>query len=157
MRSSRVGNLSSVTGSVETRPAFVEKDQATERCEAIKETSNAWLFPQVLDVRNPAMNEDEIDGSLAGHLVGNMNIAALRVLSFRNHRAHAPSTLRSTIVSAQTGILEESMAAVRARGGISALTARIRLNACSQTYRYFPSALPNRQAFYSSTNFLSQF
>jgi hypothetical protein len=50
-----------------------------------EEAGNARLFPEVLYMRNPAVNEDEVDRSLARNLICNMEIAAPGVLSFGNH------------------------------------------------------------------------
>jgi hypothetical protein len=45
------------------------------------------LVPGELDVRDPPWDEDEVDGPVADHLIGDVNVAALGVPGVRDHRA----------------------------------------------------------------------
>jgi hypothetical protein len=58
-----------------SRAAPVEEDQSCERGQSLQESRERDL-PPVLDVRDPAVHEDEVERTLAHDLVGEMNIAA---------------------------------------------------------------------------------
>jgi hypothetical protein len=45
----------------------------------------ARIIPIVLNVRNEARNEDEIDRALTEHLIGHVNVAALGVAGLGLH------------------------------------------------------------------------
>jgi hypothetical protein len=67
--------------------ALVEADQAGERAEPVQHVRRGRVRPVVVEVRHEAGNEDEVERPVAGHLVGDVHVAALRVL---DRRAHAP-------------------------------------------------------------------
>jgi hypothetical protein len=67
-------------GSVgQTGAALVEPDQSRERPEPFEEARVARLLPVELQVRDEARHEHEIERPLARHLVGDVDVAALRV------------------------------------------------------------------------------
>jgi hypothetical protein len=61
------------------RAALVEQDQPGERCESIEEPREARLLPDVLDVRDPTMDEYEVLRSIADNLISDVQLAAARV------------------------------------------------------------------------------
>ena len=62
------------------RAALVDQDQAGERRQAEQKAREGWLGPEVLEVRDPAHDEDEIARTAADDLVGDVDIAAARVV-----------------------------------------------------------------------------
>src|SRR6266550_4318210 len=67
-------------------PALVEEDQSGERRQALEKARRLRLFPQELDVRDPAGDVDEVERPVADDLVGDVDIATLRVSGLRRHR-----------------------------------------------------------------------
>ena len=63
--------------------ALVEADQPRERREPLQEMRRARLFPVILEVRHPARHEDKIERPITDHLVGDIDVATLRVVGFR--------------------------------------------------------------------------
>ena len=64
---------------------LVEQDQPRHRREAIQKLCKRWLVPEVLEVRDPAHHEDQIDGTGTDHFVGDVHVAAVRVAHARTH------------------------------------------------------------------------
>jgi hypothetical protein len=73
----------------ESRPSWIDHDQAGERRQAPQECREARLLPIVVEVREQPRDEDEVDRSAADHLVGDVDIAALRVMNLWG--VHGPS------------------------------------------------------------------
>ena len=71
----------------ETHAALVEQQQPRERGEAVEEPSLSRILPGELDVTHPTGNEDEVDRPLAEDLVGDVDVAALRVPRLGDHPA----------------------------------------------------------------------
>jgi hypothetical protein len=69
----------------ETGPTLVEHDQPAERGEPPEEGGLQGVFPGQFDVRDPAGDEDEVDRSVPDHLVGEVDLAALRVSGLHSH------------------------------------------------------------------------
>ena len=64
----------------EADAALVEQDQPRERREAFEEPGEAGGVPHRLDVRDPPHHEDHVDGSVAHHLIGDVDpVGGLRV------------------------------------------------------------------------------
>ena len=59
-----------------TRAALVEQDQPRERRKPLQEPAVAFVFPVQVEIGNEARHEDEIERSLAYHLVGDPHVAA---------------------------------------------------------------------------------
>jgi hypothetical protein len=59
-----------------SRAAPVEEDQSCERGQSLQESRERRDLPPVLDVRDPAVHEDEVERTLAHDSVGEMDIAA---------------------------------------------------------------------------------
>src|SRR3974377_63194 len=76
----------------QTCAPFVEKNKTTERGKSVKQAGDAWLFPEMLYVRNPTMHEHQIKRSIPSHLVGNVNTTAFDVSSLGGHHANDGST-----------------------------------------------------------------
>ena len=72
----------------ETRAALVEEDEAREGGEAAQEAREARLAPEVLEVRDPAHDEDEVERPVADDLIGDVDLAAARV-----HRLGRPPSV----------------------------------------------------------------
>ena len=49
----------------------------------LQEAREGRLVPEVVEVRDPAHDEDEIDRAVADHLVGDVDVAAARVVRLR--------------------------------------------------------------------------
>ena len=68
----------------EADAALVEQDQPRERREAFEEPGEAGGVPHRLDVRDPPHHEDHVDGSVAHHLIGDVDpVGRLRVAGLR--------------------------------------------------------------------------
>ena len=65
--------------------ALVEDDQPCERREPPAKGRLERIVPGELDVRGPARHEHEVDGPVADHLVGDVDVAALGVPGLRRH------------------------------------------------------------------------
>src|SRR4029453_5078287 len=63
----------------ETRAALVEADQARERSEPLEEVGVRRIPPVDLEVREEPGDEDQVERSVAGQLVGDVDVAAPRV------------------------------------------------------------------------------
>ena len=63
--------------------ALVEQDQAGEGSEPAEERRLPLVRPDELDVRDRAGNPDQVEGPVAQHLVGDRDLAALRVARLR--------------------------------------------------------------------------
>lgn len=59
--------------------ALVEQDQPRERRKPLQEPCITFVFPVQIEIGNEAWHEDEIERSLAGHLIGDPHIAAASV------------------------------------------------------------------------------
>ena len=60
--------------------AFVEGDQPRERCQTFQESGERRLLPHLLDVARPAHHQDDVDGSGADRLIGDVHaVCGLRV------------------------------------------------------------------------------
>ncbi len=72
----------------EAGAALVDQDEARERRQAVEKAREGRLGPEVLEVRDPAHDEDEIARTAADDLVGDVDVAAARVvrLGHRHHR-----------------------------------------------------------------------
>src|SRR5262249_32009473 len=67
----------------ETRAALVKENQTRERGQPAKESGDHRLFPTVFDVAHPARHIDQIDRTVADHLIRNVYVATLGVMRFR--------------------------------------------------------------------------
>ena len=70
----------------QTGAALVEADQACDRAEPFEEVRVARLLPVLLEVGDEAGEEHEVDRPVAGHLVGDAEVAAARVADRRANR-----------------------------------------------------------------------
>ena len=59
----------------------ISRENAARR---LQEAREGRLGPEVLEVRDPAHDEDEIDGAAADDLVGDVDVAAARVVRLGN-------------------------------------------------------------------------
>jgi hypothetical protein len=66
--------------------ALVEDDQARHRSEALEQPRVCWALPRELDMVRHVRDPDEIGRSVAHHLEGDRNVAALGVLRLGLHR-----------------------------------------------------------------------
>ena len=73
----------------EAGAALVEQDQPRERGEPEEEARERGLLPEVLEVRDPAHHEHEVERAVAHDLVGDVDVAAARVAHARSH-GHDP-------------------------------------------------------------------
>jgi hypothetical protein len=69
----------------ETGPAFVIKHDPRERGEQLHEASEARLFPEGIQVREPAKPQHQIMTAAADDLIPNIDIATTSVTRFRWH------------------------------------------------------------------------
>ena len=69
----------------ETGPACVEDDEPRERSEAAEEPREGRLIPLVLDMREQARDEHEVDGAVADDLVRDVDLATLGVSRLGRH------------------------------------------------------------------------
>ncbi len=69
----------------EPHATLVEEDQAREGREPLEEAAHERMLPGVEDVSEEG-GEDEIDRSVAEHLVGDRHVAAARVANLRDRR-----------------------------------------------------------------------
>jgi hypothetical protein len=76
----------------EPRPSRIDHDQPREGRQATQEPREARLLPVVVDVREQPRDEHEVDRPAADHLIGDVDIAALRVLNPRT--VHRPTVSR---------------------------------------------------------------
>ena len=74
--------------------ALVEQDEPRERAQPRHEMGEAGIFPMHFEVGDVARHEHEIDLAVADDLIGNPNVAALRVTRLR--RRHGRTLRRST-------------------------------------------------------------
>jgi hypothetical protein len=72
----------------EAHSALVEHDQPRERGEAVVEAPDAGLFAKHLQVREGAVDEDDVERALANGVVGDVDVTASRVTDLRFGRAH---------------------------------------------------------------------
>ena len=63
---------------------FVEKDQPGEGRQPAQESGEGGLGPEVLEVRHPAHHEDQVQRTVAQHLVGDVDVATTSVVGGRN-------------------------------------------------------------------------
>jgi hypothetical protein len=66
-----------------TGAAFVEDDEATESGESAKGASNGRVLPSQLDMVGASRDVDHIMWPFAQHLIGDVDLATLRVTSLR--------------------------------------------------------------------------
>ncbi len=66
--------------------AAVEQDQAVEDGQPLEEAAHRRRLPELLDLGDPAGQEQQVERALAGHLVGDARVAAARIA-----RGRAPS------------------------------------------------------------------
>lgn len=64
--------------------ALVEADEPGEGAEALQEASRPGILPVVLEVGHEARHEDEVERPRPGDLIGDVQVAALRVLGSRH-------------------------------------------------------------------------
>jgi len=69
----------------EPGPTLVEQDQPERPGEALVEGAPVRRFPAVDQVRDVSGHEDEVDLSVADHLVGDRDAAAARVADVERH------------------------------------------------------------------------
>ena len=83
--------------------ALVEHDQPRERRQPAQEASQARFLPGHLDVRDEARHQDEIDRTVAEHLVGDADRPALRIarLGRCHHAPPSPQWDAASIEAAQ--------------------------------------------------------
>ncbi len=92
----RVSRSGTAAGPVrEAGAALVEADQPRERAEPVEEVRVARLLPVLLEVRDEAGHEHEVDRPGAGHLVGDAELAAPCVADRRARRAVCPQGARA--------------------------------------------------------------
>ena len=65
----------------EPRAALVEPDEPRERAQALEEAGRPRMLPLIFQVRHEAGDDDEVERPASRHLVGDVQTAALRVLS----------------------------------------------------------------------------
>ena len=95
----------------EARAALVENDQTREGGQPLEEARPRRLLPRQLDVRHPAGDEDQIQRPFADDLVGDVDVAALRVSRLGCHDpkcgsfevARQPGVLANVTCYAETG------------------------------------------------------
>lgn len=63
---------------------LVEHDQTTKRRESLEVSALGWVLPLQLEVRDEWWNVNEVEGSIADDLIGDVHVARLRVPSFGN-------------------------------------------------------------------------
>jgi hypothetical protein len=86
----------------EPRPALVEPDEPRERAQALEEAGRPRMLPLIFQVRHEAGDDDEAERPASRHLVGDVQTAALCVLSLgcgshdAPHRLWARRSERST-------------------------------------------------------------
>src|SRR3977135_3054886 len=63
------------------RPAapLVKENEPRERGKPVQEIGHGRQFPDEREVRDPAQDEDYVDGAVADHLVRDVDVAATRV------------------------------------------------------------------------------
>ena len=74
--------------------AAVEQDQPPERGEPLEEAAVGRRLPEVLDLRDPAGQEQQVEAAVADDLVGDRRVAAARVAGLRDH-ARPPISARN--------------------------------------------------------------
>src|SRR6185312_5787687 len=72
----------------EAHSALVEHDQARERGKAVVEAPDAGLVAKHLQVREGAVDEDDVERALANGVIGDVDIATSRVADLWFGRAH---------------------------------------------------------------------
>ena len=77
MRCSSVG--ASATGIRQSRAPPVEVDDPGKRRQAVEEPRRRFVLPDQLDMREVPVDKDEVEVALAEHLVGDVEVAALRI------------------------------------------------------------------------------
>jgi hypothetical protein len=75
-------------------PAAVDQDQPRELRLALEQPREGRLLPQVLDVRDDAGDEDEVERPVAEHLVRDRRVAPAGVSRARRHLVSARSSPR---------------------------------------------------------------
>ena len=68
----------------QSRAAFVEEDEARERREAAQESGERRLGPEILEMRDPAHDEDQVQRSITENLVGDVDVATTGVVGWWN-------------------------------------------------------------------------
>jgi hypothetical protein len=110
--------------------APVEHYQSRERREAAEEPGERRHLPAVLDVRDPAVHVEKVERPFAYDLVGDVNVAALRVPRLGSHgasfrpRSEARNTPR---IRSATG-LEELQSSTLGTESIFGISARSCIN-----------------------------
>ena len=66
-------------------PSLVEADEPRERREPFEEGRVARLFPVELEVAGKPGDEDEVERPVTRHLVGDRDVAALRIANRASH------------------------------------------------------------------------
>src|SRR5207237_6708872 len=79
-----------------------EPDQPCERAQLVEELAQSRQLPLQFHVRDQARDEDEIERAFAGHLIGDVHVAAQGITCLRLHRhilthtpRHRPDTART--------------------------------------------------------------
>ena len=75
----------------ESRAALVESDQASERAEAVEKVRRAGIVPVEFEVRDESWDEHEIELSVAGDLISDVDIAASGIADGRSHARRGPN------------------------------------------------------------------
>jgi hypothetical protein len=66
-------------------PATIQNDEPRKPGHPLEKWCEARLLPRILDVGHPAWDENQINLSFAGNLIGDAHSSALRVSRFRLH------------------------------------------------------------------------
>src|SRR5215467_8172895 len=69
----------------EARPTFVEPDESGDRCEPFHEVGITGFVPVVFEIGYEPWYVNQIEWPLSDHLVGDVEIAAARILRVRLH------------------------------------------------------------------------
>ena len=80
MRCSSVGSSSSGTRSESPVPRLSKRISRENEASRRRKRANDGSLPEVLEVRDPAHDEDEVERAVADDLVGDVHVAAARVL-----------------------------------------------------------------------------
>ena len=97
----------------EAGAALVEDDHSAERPEARQEMRHRRMIPVEVDVGDEAGHVDEVERTLPEHLVGNSDLAALRVVGVGLHGVALQGC-------ADIDLAQDVRSAHRPRGGVSA-------------------------------------
>src|SRR5205085_3605513 len=94
--------------------ALVERDDPAERGEPLEEPARERILPHHVDVRDPPGDEDEIERTVAEDLIGDVDVAALRVARLGVHD-HRPCSGAALAVNAASGAVTSAESAADTR------------------------------------------